>query len=230
VPEGQEAVPGQVEQEYKDRYRRFLGESHLSAREYERIVEETIYRSRLRERLGEQVPVVAEQVEVHWIQMDALGGLPALGGTPAPQPEEVLKRLETMDFEDVARQVSGSGRYANEKGYVGWVPRGAFPRLDPLFFGADDTPPLAHHKVSGPIATEEATYILKVTAGPEARTIPDVMRDRLKDQGLESWLRDKKEEGAREKWLEMKFDSDLYAWVIKQIQQTAGPATPAAGG
>ena len=52
------------------------------------------------------------------------------------------------------------------------------------------------------------------------------MRDRLKDQALDVWLGQKKIEGSDEGWLEVKFDSKIYAWVIEQMDQTAGPPTP----
>ena len=76
VPEGQESVSGQVEQEYKDTYQRFLNESHISDKAYRQIVEETVYRSRLRAALGELVPTATEQVEVHWIRVQPRGGCP----------------------------------------------------------------------------------------------------------------------------------------------------------
>jgi hypothetical protein len=225
VPEGQEAVSGQIEQEYKDTYQRFLDESHIDDEAYRRIVEETIYRSRLKAALGELVPTSAEQIEVHWIRVQPQGGLPILGQPRDVSPEDVLRRLETADFDEVAMEVSIPGPYADPGGYVGWVPKGAFLRLDPVLFGDDARAPLPHNRPSGPVVKDDGTYILKVTGGPEVREISQVMTDRLKEQALDQWLGQKKIEGSEEGWLEVKFDSKIYEWVIEQMRQSAGPPT-----
>ena len=226
VPEGQESVSGQVEQEYKDTYQRFLNESHISDKAYRQIVEETVYRSRLRAALGELVPTSTEQVEVHWIRVQPRGGLPILGQAQDVSPDQVLRMLETADFDEVAGKVSIPGIYADARGYVGWVPKGAFPRLDPVLFGDLRAEPSRGTGINPPVSTEDGTYITRVTRGPEVREISEVMRDRLKDQALDVWLGQKKIEGSDEGWLEVKFDSKIYAWVIEQMDQTAGPPTP----
>ena len=230
VPEGQESVSGQIEQEYKDTYQRFLNESHISDSDYRSIVEETIYRSRLKAALGEIIPTSAEQIEVNWIRVQPRGGLPVLGQARDVSPDEVLRKLETRDFDEVAREVSIPGPYANPGGYVGWVPKGAFPRLDPALFGGDGIEPLPRNKVSGPIGKEDGTYIIKVTGGPELREVSGVMLDRMKDQALAQWLGRKKIEGSEEGWLEVKFNSKIYDWVIEQMRQSAGPPTPEPAG
>ena len=51
-PEGQELRPRQIEREFNERYQDFLERGHLSNADYSKIVEENIYRSRLREKLG----------------------------------------------------------------------------------------------------------------------------------------------------------------------------------
>ena len=225
VPEGQESVSGQIEQEYKDAYRRFLDESHVDDEAYREIVEETIYRSRLKAALGELVPTTAEQVEVHWIRLQPQGGLPILGQPQNVAPESILRMLETTDFDEVAMEVSIPDDYSDSRGYVGWVPQGAFPRLDPLLFGNDSTDPLPRNRPSDPVLRDEGTYILKVTGGPEEREVSQVMTDRLKEQALDLWLGEKKVQGSEEGWLEVKFDSKIYDWVIEQMRQSEGPPT-----
>jgi hypothetical protein len=226
VPEGQESVSGQIEQEYKDTYQRFLNESHIDDEAYRRIVEETIYRSRLKAALGELVPTSSEQLEVHWIRVQPQGGLPILGQPRNVSPDEVLRKLETADFDEVAMDVSIPGPYADRGGYVGWVPKGAFPRLDPVLFGDESMGPMPLNRPSGPVIKDDGTYILKVTGGPEVREVSQVMIDRLKEQALDQWLGQKKIEGSEEGWLEVKFDSKIYDWVVGQMRQSAGPPTP----
>ena len=231
VPEGQEAPPGQLEQEFKENYRRFLTNSHLSDNDYRRIVEESIYRERIRESLGEQIPSIAEQVEVQWIKLTAPG---AGGDLPSPgtsdplttNPDSIRQRLENEDFTSVAREVSAFSNFSDDKGYVGWVPKGAFPLLDPFLYGNDEVEPLERDEISDPIYTTGGIFILKVTTGPENREIAEVMVEKLKTESLENWLKEQKAIGVEEGWYEVNWNSDIYAWANEQVRKTAPPPSP----
>ena len=224
IPEGQDIRPGQIEVEYKERYLSFLEETHLSDSDYREIVEEQVYRSKLRERLGEQVPSVADQVEVEWIVIPVSQGAQGTPGQLADQARDRLRQGE--DFGTVARSTSSDRTYADKEGYVGWVPEGAFPHLDGILFGDDETEPIAHGEISEPAATrDQALYVVKVKGGPELREISDKMRERLKDVSLETWLDEQTAIGTREGWWEVKFDSEIYRWVIDQVR-AASPPTP----
>ena len=221
--EGQEVSPGQLEREYKENYQAFLESRHLSDSDYREFVEERLYRGRLRDKLGERVPSLGEQVEVHWIRPPE--------GEGAPDAAQIRERLETEDFAAVAGEVSIDRAFSDTNGYVGWVPRGAFPGLDPIFFGTDEEEPIARNVISKPLRTPDgSTYILKVTAGPERGEISDLMRERLKDRALEDELLKQKEIGGREGWFEFNWNSDLYSWVFDQVYQAAPRVTPPAGG
>ncbi len=225
--EGEEFVEGQLEREYKENYRRFLDVSHISDKDHRKVLEENIYRTKLRAKLGEKVPTVGEQVEVQWILVPAEGeGLPG-GSTQQsrnPPPGVIRQRLDNEIFADVARQANADKTYANPDGYVGWVPKGAFTSLDETLFGSDEAEPITHNLVSQPISSPGGHYIVKVTAGPEVKEISEPMRERLKDQALEQWLFKEKEIGVEEGWWEVKFNSEIYSWVIDQVQQ-ASPRT-----
>ena len=225
VSSGEEVASEQLEREYRENYEGFLSRAHSSDKNYRGILEELIYKDRLRDLLGKKVPRFAEQVELHWIKL-----LPptsqAVGALDSPPPEEVLKRLETEDFADVARQVSLGGDTA---GLVGWVPRDAFPFLNEVLFGSEDQEPIPHNEVLGPIITIDGSYIIKVTAGPENREISERMRERLKDRALETWLDTEQERGRTEGWYELNFDSELLEWVVGQLVQSAPRATRPAG-
>ena len=229
IPEGQEVREGQVDREFREFYQAFLDISQLSDNDNRRLVKEQIARARLRELLGEQVPTLADQVEVNWIVLRAPADIIG-SGPPALPPDQVLELLEEEDFEDVARKVSMDRIFSDNKGYVGWVPEGAFPFLDETLFGSDERAPIAHNEVSEPIFSEDGTYLIKVTSGPDQREISDEMRDKLKDRALENWLLEKKESGTAEGWWEIKFDSKIYAWVVDQVtaasRSTAGQGNP----
>ena len=229
VPEGQEVRPGQLEREYRENYQGFLDRSFLTDSDYRQIVEESLFKSLLREKLGEVVPFVDEQVEVHWIRLPSEVSA-ASTGIPGPRPEEVLARLEEESFAAVADDASTDTRYADNKGYVGWVPEGAFPVLDKHLFGDAEQEPVAHNEVVGPLFTQEGTFVFKVTGGPEVREISEVMREGLKTRALETWLRQEVERGGREGWLKINFDSDLYAWALDEVRDARPPATTAPSG
>ena len=228
VPEGQEAPKGQVEQEYRLNYRRFLDRSHLSDKDYRQILEEELYKTKLREKLGEQAPSIGEQVEVHWIKVPS----PGQGGLGVPSlllDLEIRARLEDEDFAKVAQEVPSNDRYADKKGYVGWVPRGAFPDLDHILFGNEEEEAIAINVISAPINIQDGTFILKVTAGPEGRQIAENMRGKLKDQALDSWLAAEREIGSKAGWWEVNFRSDIYNWVANQVREAAPRVTPPPG-
>ena len=229
IPEDQETRSGQVEREFRENYLSFLTRSHLSEGDHKQIVEEGLYRIQMRERLGEQIPSIAEQVELHWIKLPS--GIQQAGAERVNiLPEDVAKLLKEEDFAAVARQVNTDRRYSDRKGYVGWVPKGAFLDLDGHLFGSEDIEPLPHSQISGGIFSQEGTYFLKVTGGPEAREISDIMRERLKDTVLKNWLQEKSRIGGDEGWMEVNFDSEIYSWVLKKVREAAPPATPTPAG
>jgi len=226
VSPGEESAPGQLEREFKENYVRFLDRSHLSDKDYRGIVEENIYHSKIREKLGERVPTIGQHVEVHWIELPSAVNASSTGA-PDVDPAQIIELLEEEEFATVAQQFGG-GRYADKQGYVGWVPEGAFPLLDHLLFGKEGVEPLAHGNLSDPVFTEGGTYMVKVTDGPQPRELSETMREKLKDESLSTWLDEQKIIGPEEGWLEWKNNSAIYAWVLEQIRQSSPKATPPA--
>ena len=212
---GEKTSLDQLKREYNESYSSFLTAGQLSDGDYRSLVEADLYRDKLREELGKQIPGVEEQVEVHWIRLPS-------NPESVSIPSEVIKRLEEgEDFAVVADQVSLDTRYADENGYVGWVPRTAFPGLDPYFFGDEENEPLAHDQLSDVISVRDGIYILKVVGGPEVREISDLMRERMKDSALETWVQEQQQIGAADGWFQLKFNSGHYAWVAKQVRASA---------
>lgn len=229
APPGQEVPEGQLEREYQENYNSFLNLNHLSDNDFRQIVEEQIYRSLLRQKLGEQVPSNTEQVEVNWIKILSASDVPA-GATP-PNPNVIIERLEKEDFRIVAREFNADTIFSNRDGYVGWVPKGSFPDLDPIFFGDGESAPIPHDQISRPIfSSDNSIYILKVVEGPEVREVSALMREQMKNVALDLWLQQQQVIGTSEGWWEVKFNSDIYAWVIDQVRQAAPRITPSSGG
>ena len=221
VPLGQETEPGQLEQEYGESYRTFLSLGQISDKEYRGLIGEVMYRAALREALGDQIPEEVEHVEVNWISLPV--GVAVDPENPPPTAPEIVERLEVEEFNLVAREVTADTRFdADRDGYIGWVPRGAFPERDKVLFGTVEEP-LALGEIGDPIYAQDGTFIIQVLAGPEERPIEVLMKEQLKDSTLDEWIAIQRTIGAREGWLEINFDSSLYAWVAEQIRRSAPP-------
>lgn len=222
LPQGQEATPEQIEDEFKERYRSILNRFRISDEDYRRIAEEQLYFFKMKDALGANPPKEAEHVEASWIRVplrpDSRVGDPQ-NWQDAPT---VRATLDTEDFEKVAQQYSPVFKFAKPNGYVGWVPKGAFPELDPFLFGDGSQERLNRGEISEPIQSGDFFYIMKITSERELREVGDEWTSKLKDIALETWLLDRYEQGIAEGWLEVNYDSTIYAWAAKQFQQTAG--------
>jgi hypothetical protein len=220
APEGQEVDPGQLDQEFRNNYQTFLTATGLTDSEYRVIVEEELTDFGLFLLLGQDVESPQEHVEVRWIRLPID---PLEAGASELQPEQVARRLEVEPFEVVAREVSRSAGYANESGYVGWVPKGAFPNLDPLLYGDEElgTAALAPGELSRPFYARDGIFIVEKLAGPEEREIDDRIRIKLTLEVAEDWKDEALQEGTANGTVKMNFNSRLYEWVADQVFVTA---------
>ena len=135
VPEGQEVDSGQLDREFENNYQTFLTATGLTDSEYRVILEEDLTRAGLASMQAQGIETPQEQVEVRWIRLPVD---PQESGGARLQPAQVAQRLEVEDFATVASEVSVSEGYSDRSGYVGWVPEGAFPELDPLMYGDEE--------------------------------------------------------------------------------------------
>jgi len=227
VPEGQEVSEDQIERERKEVYQIYLNRNRLSDGDFRTLIEEQIYFSRMRDAVGANLSLETEHVEVSWVRV------PLLPGPNIPNPEKfqdvpgIRRRLDNEPFaivaSDFAYDVAGQPLYqfADSNGYVGWMPKGAFPSLDRHIFGTDDIPALPLNQISDPIDSSQHYYIFKVTDGPEVRPVEDRWQARRKDIALQEWIKERFEIGTTEGWVSVKYNSKLYAWAQKQINETA---------
>ena len=227
VPPGQEVDPGQLDREFQNNYQTFLTATGLTDSEYRVILEEDLTKAGLSAMIGEDIERSQEQVEVSWIRLPID---PAEAGGSDLQPREVARRLEVEDFTTVAREVSRSAGYADTSGYVGWVPRGAFPDLDPLLFGDSEIGRVAlpPGEVSAPEYVEDGIYIVRKLSGPELRELDDRMGIKLTLELTQEWENQALQEGTTNGTVRMNFNSRLYEWVADQVSVTA-PRVPVSG-
>lgn len=227
APEGQEVDPGQLEREFRNNYQTFLTATGLTDSEYRVIVEEEITEFGLFLLQGQEVESPQEHVEVRWIRIPID---PAESGGSDLQPEQVAQRLEVEPFETVAREVSRSAGYADGSGYVGWVPKGAFPNLDPLLYGDEElgTAALKPGDISSPFYARDGIFIIEKLSGSEERELDDRMRVKLTLELTETWKDNALQEGTSNGTVKMNFNSRLYDWVADQVSVTA-PRLPVSG-
>ena len=224
-PEGQEVDSGQLEREFQNNFQTFLTATGLTNSDYRVIVEEELTELGLFLLLSRDIEETEEQVEVRWIRLSADPSDPGASGL---QPEQVVRRLEVEPFDVVAREVGRSAGYADASGNVGWVPRGAFPDLDPIFFGdaEEGTAPLNVGELSRPFYSNEGFYIVQKIAGPEVQEISDRMRLKLNLELMQAWKDDELKQGTDNDTVKMNFNSTLYAWVADQVFVTAPRVEP----
>ena len=220
VPEGQESDPGQLDQEFQNNYQIFLARTGLADADFRVIVQEQIALQQLGLMLGRTIPETTEQVEVEWIRTEIEGRID-VGAVRARLGTEKTGGGE--DFIKVAGEVGVPAGFADRTGYVGWVPKGAFPELDGALFGDEerDIPPLEVGEISGPIFTQNGIYIVRLLTGPTDREFSNQMRNKLNVELVTKWQTDEQIRGANAGWLRMNFNSKWYAWVADQVRLSA---------
>ena len=190
VRSGQQPDPGQLDQEFENNYEIFRNRTGLSRQDYGVIVEEQLALGGLRALMSLSIEDPQEQVEVEWIRLESDTGISV---------QEVGERLELQDLATVAKDVGSPQGFADADGYVGWVPRQAFPNLDGLLYGDEDkdTPPLAVGAISAPKFTADGIFIVRKLSGPEEKELTEIMRNKLTAELVLDWQRQQRKRGPR---------------------------------
>jgi parvulin-like peptidyl-prolyl isomerase len=211
---GQETDPGQLEREFRDNYLAFLTATGLSDAEFKVIIEEQLSITALAALLSRGIEDSQQHVEIQWIRLLLDSNI---------LPNDLLKRLENEDFTRVAQELNTPDDFAGQNGYVGWVPRGAFPELDQTIFGDEEEgiQPLEPGTISEPIFADGGFFLVKVITGPEERELEDRMAFKLTVELVDSWQQDALESGTRQGLVRRNFNSELYEWVTDQVFVTA---------
>ncbi|MEC9288796.1 MAG: hypothetical protein VYC83_00695, partial [Chloroflexota bacterium] len=126
---GEETDPGQLESEFRNSYGGYLTATGLSDADFRVIVEEQLAQRALALSLAQEIEPIQPHVEVQWIQIPMDGEI-LIG--------DVAQRLANEDFTRVAQELNSANQFADPNGYVGWVPKGAFPDLDDYLYGNEE--------------------------------------------------------------------------------------------
>ena len=219
---GTDVEPDQLDREFAERYRKFLTDADISDREYRDGIEGLLYIRQMRDVLGAQLVADSPQRETLWIRLPS----------NYQNLEEVVDSLRAgADMGQMAIQVSQepypSGQ-TNRPAYAGSVPFGAVTNIDGVLFGARDRVDaeraLAVGEVSDPIVTPTGTYIVMPISPIETGSVTSAdMETRLKQSALARWVEQEREL----RHVELRMDSERYAWVTERVRATL-PATGAA--
>ena len=211
---GEETDPGQLESEFRNSYGGYLTATGLSDADFRVIVEEQLAQRALALSLAQEIEPIQPHVEVQWIQIPMDGEI-LIG--------DVAQRLVNEDFTRVAQELNSANQFADPNGYVGWVPKGAFPDLDDYMYGneEDEIEALKPGSVSRPIFTADAYYLLKVLAAAEDRELNNTMGQKLLQENVTLWQREELVAGTTAETVRMNFNSRFYDWVTDQVLITA---------
>ncbi len=211
---GQETDPGQLESEFNDVYLSFLTATGLSNGDYRVRIKEDLSEFALMGIFSQELEDPQQQVEIQWIQLSENTNF---------LPRDVTKRLENEDFTRVAQELNTPSQFSGSDGYVGWVPKGAFPGLDDIFFGneEDEIAPQEPGTVSEPVFTNEGFFLVKVLSGVEERALTEIMAFKVLQESVKKWQLETLQSGTSNGTIKMKFNSVLYAWVADQVAVTA---------
>ena len=214
VEVGQETDPGQLDREFKENYSSYLTATGLSDGDYKVILKEQLSIRALAGLLSQDIEDEQPHVEIQWIQIAIDGDILI---------DEVETRLENEDFTRIAQELNSSSQFADPNGYVGWIPKGAFPDLDTSIFGDESQgiEPLALDEVSDPIFTNDAYYLVKLLSDSEERPLSNIMGNKLLKENVEEWQRKTLVAGTQAETVKMNFNSSLYEWVTDQVFITA---------
>ncbi len=220
VPAGQATDPGQLDQEYRENLQAYLTRTELSENDLRTIVAEGLRRSLLSIHLSENIEDPQEQVEVAWIRLDPDSSVDIF---------QVFDRLRDEEFSSVAQDVGEPAGYADASGYVGWLPRQAFPEISREVFGDQSIgkPPLEMGEITSAVRTLDDTYIVKKLAGPELQPLSDKMRAKVVQQATEDWQDQRLTQGFEQGWAKIRFASKYYNWVSEQVLLSKPRTDPA---
>ena len=200
-----------IEQEFQEAYGRFLTRGRIDDGEYRDLVRVQILREGMKQELGNRIARVVEQVEVAWIVLP-------------PDFEEVGRVIALLQagepFENLAASLNTDAFFTDpgRPGYVGWVPRGAFPQLDQHLFDGG----AAAGELLGPVYLRNGVYLIAMLSEPAVREIEDErMLEQLRGRALQAWI---EEEWSRRN-VELSFDSEDYDWVVDRVRDNLPAAT-----
>ncbi|NQW18950.1 MAG: peptidylprolyl isomerase [Chloroflexi bacterium] len=196
----------------------FLNRVGLSEETYREIIQKGLFRSGVRDRVGENVPLIQQQVHVYRIILEQ-------------HNEDIRNRIAQRvaageSFSDLAFEYSVDSEVRRGGGDEGWLPAGVITQFDPLFFGLDDDGnrilPLGQVSEIVQIPDEGSFGVLFISEYSPARQIDLAPLELLKDQALTDWF----QEFRSKVDVELVLNSSIADWVNEQVRVASALPTP----
>ena len=188
------------ESQFKTAYAAQLRKLGLTDQEYRRIVSIELLREKLRDKLGQQIPAVAEQVHARAMVLDN-----------SADADKAAARLKAGEkFENLNKELSTDSDLKGKDGDLGWMPKGIMgSEFDNAVFQ------LAPKAIANPVPLTGGYYVIEVLEKSNAMEISKDNLEKLKDAALNNWL----EEEEKQNKVERIFNSDKYSWAVERIQE-----------
>ena len=220
VFDSQGKADDQVEREFRERYGSYLNSIQASESEHRDLVRKSILRDKVRQLVGDQVPLIAEQVRVHRIAMSPKEDEVDIMQTKLEDAIGEDKSPENIRaaFKSITKEFSRDPQSAQNRGDLGWVPLGIYDEYDYAFFDLE----VGELSTAVPNRDDPSqTYFFMVSERSVTRALDPANVDILKTRALQDWLN---EERANHD-IFAAIDSSIYAWMTEQLRITS-PVTP----
>lgn len=214
----EENLSSELETQIAEAQFTFLNNVGLSKEAYRDIVRKDLFRKGVRARLAEDVPLIQEQVHVFRILLEDFD-------------EDLRNRLDQRinageNISDLALEYSVDGEVRRSGGDEGWLPRGIIPELDVVFFGVDDDGkrflPIREISEIVQIPGDRVFGVIYIDEYAAARPVEAAPLEILKDGALREWFN----ETRNRLDIELVLDSEIDAWVSRQIRLSSVLVTP----
>lgn len=214
----------QIEREFRELYRSYLNSTQVSESEHRDLMRKSILREKVRQFVGDRVPLIAEQVHVHRISMSLsdevdimqtkLGD--GIGDDKSPESSQAV-------FQTIYREFSNDRRTIQDRGDLGWVPLGIHEDYELDFFDLE----VGNLSTAIPNRDDPSQrYFFMLSERSGNRALDPINVDILKTNALQDWVN---EERANHDVFSV-FNSSIYDWMIEQLRLTSRVTpTPAEG-
>ena len=174
----------QFEKNYGDYVVAMRNNAGLSEAAFRDLFAQGLYREKLQEALGEEVPTTAEQVHARHILVET-----------EEEAQQVVERLQAgEDFGALATELSTDT--GTEGGDLGWFPRGQMvAEFEEAAFA------LQPGEISDPVQTSFGYHIIEVLEREADRPLEELMLEQTRSAALSDWLQEARlSEGVERFW------------------------------
>ncbi len=200
LQEQEKLTDAELDKQFQELLTQRLNNVNLSEPQYRTLVRNGLLHDKLRDKLENKVPAVAEQIR--------LEGFKTQDQQAAQQLQQRWK--SGTDLVAITREATVQQESRDSRGDIGWLPHRA---LDP---GVDDVLwKLAHNTISDPFYANPGFWVVRVIDGPEVRAVEGTARDKLKDRALADWLDEERQANTVLRY----FDSKRYDYVIDKVRE-----------